>query len=155
MPRLGPGAEGAGLHPQKRRHADAEETLREFPSCYNPLRVWLNIDTVRLKRARSREPSLCPRIKLADGVKMQSFESKTHSFIVKIWLEATAEEAGRASWRGHITHVPDGERRYVKGLNEIPAFIAPYLEEMGVRFSVRPRLREWLNRWRQLWRVRS
>jgi hypothetical protein len=60
-------------------------------------------------------------------------EGYTHSFIVKIWLEETAEEAGRATWRGHITHVPSGERRYLKKLDEITAFIRPYLQEMGVR----------------------
>ena len=35
----------------------------------------------------------------------------TLSFIVRIWVEETAEESGRSSWRGHITHVPSGERR--------------------------------------------
>jgi hypothetical protein len=60
-------------------------------------------------------------------------EEYTHSFIIKIRLEETAEEAGRATWRGHITHVPSGERRYLKKLDEIMAFIRPYLQEMGVR----------------------
>ena len=62
-------------------------------------------------------------------------ELYTHSFIVKVWLEETVEEAGQAMWRGHVTHVPSGERRYIKDLNEIRAFIAPYLERMGVRFQ--------------------
>jgi len=74
------------------------------------------------------------------------FEVSTHPFIVKIWLEETAEEAGRATWRGHITHVPTGERRYLKGLDEITAFIAPYLEEMGVKFEMGWRVRQWLKR---------
>jgi hypothetical protein len=64
---------------------------------------------------------------------MDLIEFNTHSFIVKIWLEETAEEAGEATWRGHITHVPNGERRYVQDLDEITAFIAPYLERMGVK----------------------
>ena len=75
---------------------------------------------------------------------MDLYESNTHSFIVKVWLEETAEEAGRATWRGHITHVPSGERRYVRYLNEITAFIAFYLERMGVK--MRSRLWQWLNR---------
>jgi hypothetical protein len=62
------------------------------------------------------------------------FESSNQSFIVKIWLEETAEEADRATWRGHVTHVPSGQRRYIKDLDGITAFIAPYLEEMGVEF---------------------
>jgi len=62
------------------------------------------------------------------------FESSNQSFIVKIWLEETAEEDGRATWRGHVTHVPSGQRRYIQNLDGVTAFIAPYLEEMGVEF---------------------
>ncbi len=54
----------------------------------------------------------------------------SHSFIVKIWLEETAVEAGQAKWRGHITHVPDGVRRYVESLDEISTFISAYLKAM-------------------------
>jgi hypothetical protein len=60
-------------------------------------------------------------------------EHNTHSFIVKIWLEEIRDEAGKAIWRGHITHVPGGERRYLSSLEEIVTFIAPFLEHMGVR----------------------
>jgi hypothetical protein len=58
-----------------------------------------------------------------------------HSFIVKIWLEETAEEADRALWRGHITHIPSGKRRYLQTLDQIAAFIIPYLERIGVEFK--------------------
>lgn len=75
---------------------------------------------------------------------MDLIEFNTHSFIVKIWLEETAEETGQATWRGHITHVPSGERRYVQDLDEITAFIAPYLEQMGVRVNLRERVRRWM-----------
>ncbi len=64
-------------------------------------------------------------------------ELDTHSFIVKLWLEETAEENGRATWRGHITHVPSGTRRYLKDLEDIVSFIKPYLEAMGVKFDPR------------------
>ena len=74
---------------------------------------------------------------------MDSFEATTHPFIVKIWLEETAEEAGQAVWRGHITHVPSGERRYLQALDDICLFIAPYLEAMGARTGSRWRLRDW------------
>jgi hypothetical protein len=63
-------------------------------------------------------------------------ETTVHPFIVRIWLEETAEEAGQAVWRGHITHVPSGERRYLKELDDIVAFVAPYLEEMGVKLAM-------------------
>jgi hypothetical protein len=73
---------------------------------------------------------------------MDLIEFNTHSFIVKIWLEETAEEAGQARWRGHITHVPSGERRYVQDLDDIAAFIAPYLEKMGVKLGMEQRFGE-------------
>jgi hypothetical protein len=59
-------------------------------------------------------------------------EDHTHSFILKIWLQEAAREAGRALWRGHITHVPSGKRRYVRSLDDISSFVAPYLQAMGV-----------------------
>lgn len=79
---------------------------------------------------------------------MDLLESDTHSFIVKIWLEETAKEAQRVRWRGHITHVPSGQRRYLKNLDGVTAFIAPYLEEMGVKPGWPWRLRRWLSRWK-------
>ena len=54
----------------------------------------------------------------------------SHSFIVKVWLEETAAEAGHPKWRGHITHVPDGLRRYVESLDDISNFISAYFEAM-------------------------
>lgn len=92
-----------------------------------------------------------PRDPLANGLNMDLYESNTHSFIVKIWLEETTEEAGRATWRGHITHVPSGKRRYIQELHEFTAFIAPYLEGMGVKFGVGRRVRQWLKRQKLSW----
>lgn len=66
---------------------------------------------------------------------METLEPNTHSFIVKVWLEETAEEAGDAIWRGHITHVPTKKRQYVQTLDEISAFISVYLEQMGIQFA--------------------
>jgi hypothetical protein len=62
---------------------------------------------------------------LDTGVDPEQLESR--SFIVKFWLEETVQESGRAVWRGHVTHVPSGERRYIREPSEIPAFISPYL----------------------------
>jgi hypothetical protein len=72
---------------------------------------------------------------------MRVFESKTHSFIVKIWLEEP-EGPGGAKWRGHITHVPGNERRYIEQLGEIADFIAPYVE--GMKASSTGCIRRWL-----------
>jgi hypothetical protein len=73
---------------------------------------------------------------------MDEIESQAQSFIVRIWVEERAEEAGRGVWRGHITHVPGGGRRYLKNLDEIGDFIAPYLEVMGVKPGMRWRMKQ-------------
>ena len=76
-------------------------------------------------------------------------ESQLDSFIVKVWTEAatgTGDRAERVKWHGHITHVSDGARRYLKDLDEIKIFIEPYLAEMGVDMGKRSRLKHWLRR---------
>ncbi|MDT7602292.1 MAG: hypothetical protein QOF61_289 [Acidobacteriota bacterium] len=79
---------------------------------------------------------------------MDLTESQVHSFIVKLWLDSVAEEAERAAWHGHITHVPGGERRYFKDLDEIRHFIEPYLGETGgAGAGKHRRVRRWLKRW--------
>ncbi len=70
-------------------------------------------------------------------------EQQSHAFVVRIWLEEPAQEARSATWRGHITHVGSSQRRYLRELDDITAFIAPYLEAMGVRIP-----RPWLARLR-------
>jgi hypothetical protein len=79
-----------------------------------------------------------------DGLDLIEFN--THSFVIKIWLEEPADELHKGRWRGHITHVPSGERRYLQNLKEIVAFIVPYLVSMGVRLEASWRLRSWLRR---------
>jgi hypothetical protein len=65
------------------------------------------------------------------------FESVTHSFVVRIWLE----EDDRASWRGHITHVTSGDRQYVERLADIIDFIAPYVD--GMKAGRTSRFKRW------------
>lgn len=78
---------------------------------------------------------------LYSGVRMallgDSFESVTHSFVVRIWLE----EDDRATWRGHITHVPSGDRQYVERLADIVDFIALYVD--GMKPGRTSRFRRW------------
>lgn len=64
---------------------------------------------------------------------MDLFESHTHSFVIKVWLEETAVEAGTAVWRGRLTHVPSGRQQYLNNLSDILLFILPYLQDMGVQ----------------------
>jgi hypothetical protein len=71
-------------------------------------------------------------------------ESSSQSFIIHIWLEDMAKDTGRATWRGRITDVRTGKRRYLKDLDEIVMFILPYLEGMGVRCGLGWRIWRWL-----------
>ena len=73
---------------------------------------------------------------------MPNDEPETHSFIIKLWLE---KEAGREeqSWRGHITHVPGGNRRYLHRLEDILKFISPYLKSASRSAGRRT--------WRSIW----
>lgn len=80
---------------------------------------------------------------------MEISNTDAHSFIIRIWLEETIEEAGRASWRGHITHVQSGRRRYFDDLGVIDSFVKTYLEDMGVKFGFGARLSNLLTRLRR------
>ena len=76
---------------------------------------------------------------------MDTPESKVHSFIVKLWLEDAGDEKGSAGWRGHITHVPSGKRRYLQRLDDILVFVKPYVPELGWMHGSRDR--RWLKSW--------
>jgi hypothetical protein len=74
-------------------------------------------------------------------------EENAHAFLVRIWSEPREIEQARPEWRGMIEHIPSGQRRYVKNLDELAAFIASYLELMGVKLEGYWRLRQWLKQW--------
>ena len=71
-------------------------------------------------------------------------EFNTHSFVIKIWLEVTPTENNKPSWRGHITHIPSGERRYVTTLFCMIAFIIRYMKNMGIKFGRFWWIKDWL-----------
>jgi hypothetical protein len=77
---------------------------------------------------------------------MDLAESTVHSFIVKLSLQEIGDETRRVVWHGYITHVPDGERRYLNRLSDITPFIASYLEGAGVDPKSHSRVRRWF-RW--------
>lgn len=102
--------------------------------------------TLVLNTARQSLTSASPEIF------MEPFRSDTHSFIVKIWLEENDDKVGQITWRGHITHVPSGARRYLNDLGGILAFIAPYLTQMGVKIDKCWQAEMWLRRLKlRLW----
>jgi hypothetical protein len=53
------------------------------------------------------------------------------SFIVKIWVEEGESESGKV-WRGSITHVGSGERRYVKRVEDLTQYFVQYLKSIEV-----------------------
>src|SRR3712207_845654 len=73
-------------------------------------------------------------------------EPTQHSFVVRVRLEETATETGHWTWSGHVTHVPDGSRRYVRSLPDVSDFIAGYLEQMGMSFGWSGLVRKWFRR---------
>ena len=64
---------------------------------------------------------------------MDSYEPNTHSFVVKVWREEEASRQNSARWRGHVTHVFSGERRYFQSLADLTRFIEGYLSTLGVQ----------------------
>ena len=77
---------------------------------------------------------------------MDSLEPDSQSFIVKVWVEDNNKAGGQGKFRGHITHVTSHERCYLNNLNGIEDFIAPYLDEMGVKLGIRWRVRRKIKR---------
>lgn len=73
-------------------------------------------------------------------------EPDTHSFVVKVWLEETAVETNSPVWRGHITHVASGQRRYIQSVGSIPHFIWPHLRKWQIKLPLRDRFCLWLTR---------
>ncbi|MDZ4720588.1 MAG: hypothetical protein SH847_19210 [Roseiflexaceae bacterium] len=73
-------------------------------------------------------------------------EPNTHTFVVKIWREETTSSADYVAWRGHITHVASGQRRYVTSLGELHLFIGLYLRELNVQLPLFWRIYQWFNR---------
>lgn len=81
-----------------------------------------------------------------DGADKSFIEPDAHSFVLKIWCEATTKVTGRRVWRGHITHVATGQRRYLTSMNELTLFIGSYLRAMHAKLPLLLRVQYWLRR---------
>ena len=66
---------------------------------------------------------------------MKSFDSGTHSFVFRFWPEPWDEQEPQLLWRGHVTHVPGGERLFVQNLGDALNFMAQFLQGTGVDFE--------------------
>lgn len=73
-------------------------------------------------------------------------DHQTQIFIVRIWNEPREIERAKPEWRGVIEHVPSGEQRYFKHLDELKAFIVLYVKNSGVKEGWRQQLKQWLKR---------
>lgn len=51
-------------------------------------------------------------------------ETKTHSFVLRIWFEQTSLSDNQGEWRGHVTDVTSHERRYFRTAEELIAFLS-------------------------------
>jgi hypothetical protein len=60
---------------------------------------------------------------------MQPQESNVHSFMIRLWQEEGETDTSPNRWRGHITHIPGNQRRYIEDLDAIKHFIGPYLRD--------------------------
>ena len=49
--------------------------------------------------------------------------------------ETFVEETGELAWHGYITHVPSGQRRYLREIDDVVAFIRSCLETGSARLS--------------------
>ena len=66
-----------------------------------------------------------PNSDTQNEIQVADDEPTIHSFIVKIWINSSHVEG--SAWTGYITHVPSNVRRSLRTLDEIVAFIAPFL----------------------------
>jgi hypothetical protein len=80
---------------------------------------------------------------------MSADEPWVESFVVRISGEHVAGQHNQRVWSGHITHVPDGARRYFQRLDVIPIFISAYLLQHSVRLAPEWWARGWLERWKR------
>ena len=62
---------------------------------------------------------------------MQPENFDAQAFLVRIWVEEPEAEGADAVWRGHVTKLPDGDRRYVDSIEGICGVIADLLQMEG------------------------
>jgi hypothetical protein len=59
--------------------------------------------------------------------------SQRHSFIVRVWTDRSGEHVERWIWQGNVTHVPSGDCRPIRTLEDVLVFISTHLERAGIR----------------------
>ena len=61
---------------------------------------------------------------------MKSNDEETQVFIVRLWRELREIEGARPVLRGTVEHVASGERRSIRNMDDVTAFVQPYIEAM-------------------------
>lgn len=82
---------------------------------------------------------------------MNPDEPITHSFVVRIWLERSADGEEGLKWRGQITHLPGNESQSFNNLDRVVDFILTYLGDAAAPVTGISRLKQKLSRWRRRW----
>jgi len=77
---------------------------------------------------------------------------RTLVFVIRIWQEPREIDDAPSGWRGSIEALQDGKRRYVTRLEDIPAFLAPYIQAESMPMSDTSSDRPWFDRLRRLTR---
>jgi hypothetical protein len=100
----------------------------------------------------SPDESRCTESGTAEDYQKSRQDVETQSFLVRIWREA-GTQPGEYFWRGHVTEVRHGKRKYVKNFEEIALFIANFLPQLGVQLNWRWRSKIWFQELKQRWRI--
>lgn len=88
-------------------------------------------------------------------MKNQPVEQDTsNSFILKIWTEETTAKGEPVSWRGSISHVPDGTRRYFMDLQTMADFVGDFIDSMGGDAGLAYHMRKVVRRWQRTFHAR-
>lgn len=77
---------------------------------------------------------------------LEPYEKHTHVFLIKIWLEDELDSNQKTKWRGQITQIPGGEKKYFEDLNEIILLNLPYLEKIGITAGWFWQFKGWINK---------
>lgn len=77
---------------------------------------------------------------------------RTLVFVIRIWQEPREIDDASSGWRGSIEALQDGRRRYFTRLEEVPAFLAPYVQAERTPPTAIPSARPLFDRLRRLTR---
>lgn len=96
-----------------------------------------------------------PATAAVDAVRRSEASTGRHSFIVRLWQDDEPSESSRAPWRGHVTHVPDGQPVYARRPDDVPTLLACEIDHRGIRLGWSWRLRITIHEWKSNWRKRK